>query len=518
MDPILVEHSDSLLFSSFSGARYLFDAATVSVHPWPWQMTRSQLNALYTASDESLPDAVEEVGAPPDLAAYVRTWRDQAFAFRAARCSTRAPHAAHAPGVAPEVEPPAFKPSPGVMSNLLLVVTDACNLRCRYCIFSGNYDGYHTYRPQKMSWETARQAVDHFLALNDAPPFLAMPKRKLDIVFFGGEPLLEENLIRQVVAYAKSRERSHYYIYLSATTNLTVLPDDLAHFVVENGFGLDVSLDGPREVHDLYRLNSAGGGSFDSVWHNLGKLQRLSPTYFREHVRAMVTLNGNSDLVAVRDFFESGDPRVPRVGFVGTIREMQDGAFHQRYPFNVERFRMQFAQLLVEYHRRKHAGANMSRGDLFYELFERPLSVLYKRIMSPGALRNGVYTSACTPGRRLAVSTDGKFHLCERTNERFSIGDVERGLDLDRCREIQRQYYRSLPDCECCWARAICQFCFAAVCKGTEFEFEPRRCDSMRSELALLLRSLYTALEEAPGGLACGNTLIDHHRLAEEPL
>jgi sulfatase maturation enzyme AslB (radical SAM superfamily) len=280
MDQAPIEHSQCLLFSSFAGAVYLFDAATLSVHPWPWPMTRSQLDLLYSASDESLVTAIGGLGAPAELSDYILSWRHQAGAFGGWESLSHCPiHGAANEDAVPKnpLDPPPWRPVPGILSNLLLIVTDACNLRCTYCIFSGNYDEFHTYRPARMSWDTARRAVDHFLALNEAPPFRAMPDRKLDIVFFGGEPLLESELMRQVVAYARARERDHYWIYFSATTNLTVLPDELAHFCVENGIGLDVSLDGPEPVHDLYRRDAAGRGSFAAVRRNLEKLHRIDP-------------------------------------------------------------------------------------------------------------------------------------------------------------------------------------------------------------------------------------------------
>ncbi|OGO37393.1 MAG: hypothetical protein A2W35_06815 [Chloroflexi bacterium RBG_16_57_11] len=148
---------------------------------------------------------------------------------------------------------------------------------------------------------------------------------------------------------------------------------------------------------------------------------------------------------------------------------------------------------------------------------EDPIIALYKRMMRYGAPEASARPEGCTPGRRLAVSTSGEFHVCERINEDFPIGDVDHGLDLDRCQQVQQKFATALPDCSHCWARGICQFCFASTCQYGEFAFTDRKCAGMREGLSVQLRSLYTLLEAVPDGLACGDPLIDRYRLVQEP-
>lgn len=512
------EHAHCLIFSSASGARYLFDAATTTVHPWPWALVEGEVEALYAADDRQLAGMAGDGGLPPELARYVATWRRHAGAFGGqagtAGCgSCGVQHAEATSGAAPSIEL-----LPSLFGNLMLIVTDACNLRCRYCIFSESYADFHSYRPANMSWDTARQAVDYFFSLNDQPAFKAIPRRKINIVFFGGEPLLAGDLIRQVVAYAKAQARPHYRLDFSMTSNLTHLPDDLAEFLVENYIGVDVSIDGPALEHDRYRRDVGDRGTFGRIYQNLQKLHRLSPSYFGERVRVVATLTGNSDLLAVRDFFESGDPFIPRVGFVNFVRDMRVGDFHQRYPYDPERLARQFGELLREYYARKRLGQPVEPGDFLYQMFEDALRSVYRRTMPVGSYNGCASPNTCSPGRRIAVGTDGQFHLCERINEYFPIGDVEHGLDWAACREVQAQYRSSLPDCNTCWARGVCQACFAHVCNYNQFDFSQRRCDEMRALFALHLSSLYTVLEDAPDGLLFNDRMMDRCLLTEERL
>lgn len=493
-------HAHALLFTSFNGSRYLLDSATGTVHPWPWPVAGRDLDGIYEQRDEELEAFLSGIGAPMPLGRYVLLWRQRVGAFQAV---DDAPDRR-------KVAPRFHSPMPSLLANLILVVTDGCNLRCRYCILGGTYPGYKPIRPRDMSWDTAKSAVDHFIALNRGPVFEAMPSRKINISFFGGEPLLKADLIEHVVRYARTQEAPDcgYWIDFAMTSNLTHLPDGVAAMLIANDIGMQVSLDGPEAVHDACRVNAGGRGSFRLVMRNLAKLRRLSPEYFRRRVSAVVTLNGNTDLRAVHEFFESGGETVPPVGFVGLVRDLERSQFHRTNPFDPARLWAQYVDLMEEYRRRKREGMEVSKGQFLYRLFEEALQVLNGRTMQAATAHRHTYTGTCQPGRRLTVSTDGRFHLCERINEEFPIGDVTSGVDWERAAALLQQYYDQLPDCDRCWARPICGTCMANNCQGDHFEFGPR-CDHARFELQHRLRLLCTVLEENPDALATGDPTLD---------
>ena len=525
------QHAHALVFSSHNGAKYLFDAATATLHPWPWGIGSSALDGLYDTPDERLPTYLHDFGAPRELARYVLLWREKAGAFGhpnrpSNRCSPMSCGGAGAEGEAscglwsegrPKQPPPLRTALPTIFGNLILVVTDSCNLRCRYCLL-GAGSGFKPLRSEHMSEEVAKRAVDHYIALNDTPAFRAMHNRKINIAFFGGEPLLRGCLIRQVVDYSKALEKPGcgYWIDYSLTSNLTHLPDDLAAFLVERDVGIQVSLDGPQHVHDSCRVDAGGNGSFCTVMRNLEKLRKLDAAYFARRVTCVVTVNGHSDLLAIHEFLESGNPVIPPVGFVGLIRDLERSEFHRRSPYDVARFWQQYCELMEEYLRRLQSGIPVVRGQFLYRLFEEGLSVLDGRTMQHGTPARSSYTGTCQPGRRLAVSTDGHFHICERINEGFPLGDVQSGLDLQKCAELLRRYYQSLPDCDRCWARSACGTCMAVNCSDGGFEFGAR-CDHFRVELAHRLRLLCTVRELRPDSLSTGDPLIDRMSTLEIP-
>lgn len=535
-------HPHALLFTSYNGAKYLFDSATSTIHPWPWQISSVDLDRLYEIGNDHLLAYIDQVGATPDLARYVVLWRTKAGAFgrplrhthgelcalesgvvKAEPADRENPHfervapmlgEAHGGSLVKE-PPPIQLALPSMLANLILVVTDACNLRCKYCLLGGTYEGFKPLRSKHMSWEIARRAVDHFLALNNSPTFQAMNDRKINISFFGGEPLLRGDLIRKVVEYSKALEkRDSYWIDYALTTNLTYLPRDLATYLIDRDIGLQVSIDGPAEIHDRYRADARGCGSFSAMRGNLEKLRDMNSDYFARRVRSAVTLNGNSDLVAINKFFESGDPVIPPVSVVSLLRDFENSEFHRVYPYDPARMWGQYVELMNDYRRRKRDGIPILKDSFLYHLFEEALLVLYSRIMHLGTPTRPAYTSTCQPGRRFAVSTDGKFHVCERINELFPIGDVETGVDFNRCSEMLRHYYASLPDCDRCWARPICGTCMAHNCQNDQFVFESY-CNEIRTDLAHRLRFLCTVLEDRPDALSLQDPLIDRTHMLE---
>lgn len=136
-----------------------------------------------------------------------------------------------------------------------IIITRRCNMSCTYC--------YSDNGAADIDEDTARRAVD--LAYELVPP-----GEPLDLGFFGGEPLLRFDLMKKVVPYVRVKEKQAcVQTALSVTTNGTVVNPDVLRFLREERFAYCVSLDGPRDVHDRYRVFADGSGSFARVTRNL---------------------------------------------------------------------------------------------------------------------------------------------------------------------------------------------------------------------------------------------------------
>ncbi len=151
----------------------------------------------------------------------------------------------------------------GVVKALCLHIAHTCNLNCSYCFASqGKYHGERAV----MSFEVGKQALD-FLVANSGS------RRNLEVDFFGGEPLMNFQVVKDLVAYARSIEKEHGKNFrFTLTTNGMLIDDDVIDFANRECHNVVLSLDGRKEIHDRYRVDYAGNGSWEKI---VPKFQRL---------------------------------------------------------------------------------------------------------------------------------------------------------------------------------------------------------------------------------------------------
>ena len=174
-----------------------------------------------------------------------------------------------------------FKKRPTVVKALCLHIAHDCNLACRYC-FAGEGE-YHGERAL-MSYEVGKQALD-FLVANSGN------RRNLEVDFFGGEPLLNFQVVKDLVAYGRSLEKEHdKHFRFTLTTNGVLLNDDVMDFVNREMDNVVLSIDGRKEVHNRMRPFRNGGGSYDLI---VPKFQKLADSRGQEryYVRGTFTRN-----------------------------------------------------------------------------------------------------------------------------------------------------------------------------------------------------------------------------------
>ncbi|MBE6703805.1 MAG: thioether cross-link-forming SCIFF peptide maturase, partial [Ruminococcaceae bacterium] len=155
------------------------------------------------------------------------------------------------------------KKSAGIVKALCIHIAHSCNLNCSYCFASqGKYHGERAL----MSFEVGKQALD-FLIANSGT------RRNLEVDFFGGEPLMNFDVVKQLVAYARSIEKQHNKNFrFTLTTNGMLIDDDVIEFANNEMSNVVLSLDGRKEVHDRFRVDYAGNGSWERI---VPKFQKL---------------------------------------------------------------------------------------------------------------------------------------------------------------------------------------------------------------------------------------------------
>lgn len=182
------------------------------------------------------------------------------------------------------------------MNQLVLQVTQKCNLRCSYCVYSGDYKN-RNHSQKEMSWETAKEAVDYLYGHS-------MSSEDIYISFYGGEPLLMFRLIKEVVEYVK-REYCQRTVHFNLTTNGTLFTPEIVQYFIKNNIQIMFSLDGPKEVHDKNRIFAGSNrGSFEKLRDSMKMIYSMDRKYYKKNVSFNTVLDPQNELRTIYEFLD----------------------------------------------------------------------------------------------------------------------------------------------------------------------------------------------------------------------
>jgi uncharacterized protein len=318
------------------------------------------------------------------------------------------------------------------LSTLVLNVNTGCNLGCTYCY---KEDLQTPARGEKMNFDTASRSVDLLLTQ-------AADRDRVGIVFFGGEPLTNMPLIRQVVDYAEQQAAlSHKQMDFSLTTNATLLTENLADYFNAHRFGISISMDGPKLIHDRNRRTVGGKGSYEVVAR---KARMLLERYRAKPVGARVTLAGGTTEVEAIHAHLRGDLGFHEVGYAPVTSA--ENAAHALSAQDLSAVHAAFERLGREYLQFAIRGANNGFSNMHQLMTD--LHEGRRKALPCGA---GVGL--------LAVDKDGGLNLCHRFtgSDLPTFGNVADGIDTERLGAfLGRAADRSGTDCATCRIRNLC--------------------------------------------------------------
>ena len=330
----------------------------------------------------------------------------------------------------PSVE--AYAARPSVVKAMCLHIAHDCNLACRYCFAEeGEYHG----RRALMSFETGKAALDFLIRHSGA-------RRNLEVDFFGGEPTMNWEVVRELVAYGREQEKlfdKHFRFTL--TTNGVLLNDEIMEFCNREMDNVVLSFDGRREVND--RMRPFRGGNESSYDRIIPKFQKFAESRHQEkyYVRGTFT-RYNLDFAA--DVLHMADLGFKQISVEPVVAPLtEDYAIREEdLPYICE----QYDILAAEMAKRNREGRGFNFFHFMIDLSGGPC--VYKRLSGCGA-----------GGEYLAVTPWGDLYPCHQFvgMEDFCVGNVTDGIKKEEiCRTFRGVNVYSRPECTACFARFFC--------------------------------------------------------------
>ncbi len=319
----------------------------------------------------------------------------------------------------------------GVVKALCLHIAHTCNLNCAYCFASqGKYSG----KRGLMSLEVGKRALDYLVENSGS-------RHNLEVDFFGGEPLMNFEVVKELVAYARSIEKEKNKNFrFTLTTNGMLIDDEVIDFANRECSNVVLSLDGRKEIHDRYRVDHAGNGSWERIVPKFQKFveARGGKNYY---MRGTFTHANPDFLKDIQKMLELGfrelsmEPVVAAADDPSALTEEDMTVVMEQYE--------KLAELMLE-----HDKENDPFTFYHYMIDLTGGPCIYKRI------------SGCGSGTEyMAVTPWGDLYPCHQFvgDEKFKLGDIWQGVTNH---EIQKDFadcnVYAHPECRDCWARLYC--------------------------------------------------------------
>ncbi len=376
------------------------------------------------------------------------------------------------------------------LAGLVLGITENCNFRCTYCTASGRYINERTHKDANMPLHIALKSIEYFLDHADHDDCY--------ISFYGGEPLLQKDLVHECMQYAR---RLNPNVRFNLQTNGYLLDDHFFKVLRKFDSNISISLDGPKEIHDKGRLTASGKGTFDKIMANIESMADIDSEYLKKKMTIKFTLDSLKCIEDIIEFYNTHpilkNVRVnaSRVNFFGLKEHLKAEKLEELSYSHIELAHKRYKDGMMS--------GNLDGINFEYALFSRSIEpLLHGSKVSSKMVPGGPCTLG---GLKLFVNVNGQFSPCEKTERLPIIGDIENGFYWDVIKKMENDYLSSCDPCRECWAISLCRLCWVHCypypSKQSQ-EFKNEQCEGVRLKQKHVLKTYIDIIEKEPDAFA----------------
>lgn len=333
-----------------------------------------------------------------------------------------------------------YEEEPNYIKAVCLNVAHDCNLRCKYCFADG--EGYDQQK-KLMSFDVAKKSID-FLIENSGS------RRNIEVDFFGGEPLLNMEVVKKTVSYARSKEKQYNKNFrFTITTNATLLNDDIMDYLEENMINIVLSIDGRKKIQDSIRVRINGGGTYDEILPKIKSMvDRRNKSKKQYYIRGTFTSQNLDFYEDIKHFINLGFKEIS----IEPVVLPEDNILSIREEY-LEQIYDQYEKILDEL---------LKHDDVIFYHMNIDINggtCIYKRI------------SGCGAGfEYIAVTPDGEIYPCHQFvgDSSFYMGNVYEGIKNNKIsKDFKKSNIYNKSECKECWARFYC----SGGCQANNYNF-----------------------------------------------
>ncbi|MPQ44887.1 radical SAM protein [Clostridium tarantellae] len=386
------------------------------------------------------------------------------------------------------------------LNQVTLELTEKCNLRCKYCIYQDENGKFRNFEGKyDMDINIAKKAIDYGIEHAKGEDFY--------LTFYGGEPLIQFDLITACVDYVQSKNIKNNIFY-SITTNLTLMTQEKANYFASiPNFSVVCSIDGDEETHDQNRVTIDNKGTHKLAIDGLANLTRAyGEKKLGQILINMVVADPYTDekFNRIQNFIDTCPYIYPDMTIMYSYVDYGDNSEIKTKQNLSNDEALKYWNPIQNWQKDKPSDKKLFSTNNNHRAFLK----IQNRQLSNEPISYYSFNGCCVPGsRKLFVTTNGDFHVCEQIGQAPKLGNVNDGINFDLIREKYIKEYndKSIVDCKDCWAVRLCNLCYARCYdkNGINIISKKNKCFHEKRMAEYSLQEYHRILEENPELLEC---------------